>query len=61
MASESQPAGRGFVPRGRHLFVYDLVAITASIVVAFVLRFDARDPVGIVAAFAPVSLLPLVI
>jgi FlaA1/EpsC-like NDP-sugar epimerase len=61
MASSSQPAGPLFVPRGRHLFVYDLVAIAVSIVTAFTLRFDARDPVGLVQFFAPASLTPLVI
>jgi FlaA1/EpsC-like NDP-sugar epimerase len=61
MTSSPQHANRGFVPRGRHLLVYDLLAIGVSIVAAFALRFDARDPVGLVAAFAPISLLPLVI
>jgi FlaA1/EpsC-like NDP-sugar epimerase len=61
MASSSQPASPLFVPRGRHLFVYDLVAIAVSIVTAFTLRFDARDPVGFVQFFAPASLTPLVI
>jgi FlaA1/EpsC-like NDP-sugar epimerase len=61
MASSSQPASPLFVPRGRHLFVYDLVAIAVSIVTAFVLRFDARDPIALVELFAPVSLTPLVL
>jgi FlaA1/EpsC-like NDP-sugar epimerase len=61
MLTSGQATARGFVPRGRHLLAYDLLAIVASIVAAFALRFDARDPVGMVAAFAPISLLPLVI
>ena len=30
----------GFVPRGRHLFVYDIAATLAAIGIAFGLRFD---------------------
>lgn len=59
MASLQPPNGRRFVPRGRHMLVYDLLSVAASIVGAFALRFDARDPIGSVLLFAPVSLLPL--
>ncbi|TAL06163.1 MAG: polysaccharide biosynthesis protein [Chloroflexota bacterium] len=51
----------GFVPRGRHLFVYDLVAISLAIVGAFALRFDASNLVSTVERYLPVALLPLVI
>jgi FlaA1/EpsC-like NDP-sugar epimerase len=55
------PPSRRFTPRGRHLFLYDLVAIGAAIVGAFALRFDASDPVGHVSRYLPVVLLPLVV
>jgi FlaA1/EpsC-like NDP-sugar epimerase len=50
-----------FVPRGRHLFVYDLGAILVAIVGAFALRFDAGDPIGALRPYLPVVLLPLVV
>jgi FlaA1/EpsC-like NDP-sugar epimerase len=50
-----------FVPRGRHLFVYDLGAILIAIVGAFALRFDAGDPIGSLRPYLPVVLLPLVV
>ena len=50
-----------FVPRGRHLFVFDLGAILIAIVGAFALRFDAGDPVGALRPYLPVVLLPLVV
>jgi FlaA1/EpsC-like NDP-sugar epimerase len=50
-----------FVPRGRHLLVYDLVAISVAIAGAFALRFDARDPIGMVGLYAPVALIPLLV
>lgn len=59
MVSLQPPVGRRFVPRGRHMLVYDLLSVAASVVGAFTLRFDARDPFGQVLLFAPVSLLPL--
>ncbi len=43
------------------MFAYDLLAILASIVGAFALRFDARDPIGMVTLYAPVALLPVVV
>ena len=61
MTSASNRVAGGFVPRGRHLLAYDLVATLVAIVGAFALRFDARDPIGTVVQFAPVSLLPLVV
>ena len=51
----------GFVPRGRHLFVYDLVAISLAIVGAFALRFDASNLVSTVSGYLPVALLPLLV
>ena len=50
-----------FVPRGRHLFIYDLVAISVAIVGAFALRFDASDVVAAIRPYLPVCLLPLLI
>jgi FlaA1/EpsC-like NDP-sugar epimerase len=61
MTSSGEGAARRFVPRGRHLLLYDLIAISISIVGAFALRFDARDPVGIVRLYAPVALIPLIV
>ena len=51
----------GFVPRGRHLFVYDLVAISLAIVGAFALRFDASNLVSTVEGYLPVALIPLLV
>jgi len=60
--TKSDGAGsRRFVPRGRHLFLYDLVAIAVAIVGAFALRFDTRDPIGMVSSYVPVALLPLLV
>jgi FlaA1/EpsC-like NDP-sugar epimerase len=50
-----------FVPRGRHLFIYDLVAISVAILGAFALRFDASDVVAAIRPYLPVCLLPLLI
>jgi len=52
---------RDFVPRGRHLFVYDILATLAAIFVSFGLRFDALDVAPRISPFLPVALLPLVI
>ena len=57
--TKSERGSRQYVPRGRHLFVFDLVAIVVAIVGAFALRFDTRDPIGIVQTFLPTALLPL--
>ncbi len=48
-----------FVPRGRHLFVYDVAVTALSIVLAFVLRFDARNISGTLSTYSPVLLVPL--
>ena len=56
-----RPGLLDFAPRGRHLFVYDLVVTAASIVIAFMLRFDASDIVRWIAPYLPVALLPLVV
>lgn len=52
---------RDFVPRGRHLFAYDIVATLAAVAVSFGLRFDAVDVPARIAPFMPVALLPLVV
>jgi FlaA1/EpsC-like NDP-sugar epimerase len=51
----------GFVPRGRHLFVYDIVATLAAIALAFVLRFDDIFFASAMSPFMPVALLPLLV
>ena len=51
----------GFVPRGRHLFVYDVAAVAMSILAAFALRFDANDVLARLAPYSPAALLPLVV
>jgi FlaA1/EpsC-like NDP-sugar epimerase len=52
---------RDFVPRGRHLFVYDILATLVAIVFSFDLRFDALNVGPWISPFLPVALLPLVI
>ncbi len=63
MTGESTPRGpgilRGWVPRGRHLFVYDLVVVLLSILISFGLRFDPNDVVADIRPYLPVALLPL--
>ncbi|MGD0248484.1 MAG: hypothetical protein ABSB75_05450 [Candidatus Limnocylindrales bacterium] len=51
----------GFVPRGRHLFVYDIVATLAAIAIAFGLRFDNIFVASAMSPFMPVALLPLLV
>jgi FlaA1/EpsC-like NDP-sugar epimerase len=51
----------GFVPRGRHLFVYDIAATLVAIGVAFGLRFDNVFVASAVSPFMPVALLPLIV
>lgn len=51
----------GFVPRGRHLFVYDIAATLAAIAVGFGLRFDTVFVASSMAPFMPVALLPLLV
>ena len=50
-----------FVPRGRHLFVYDLAATLAAIVVAVGLQFDTIFVASPLSTFMPAVLLPLVV
>jgi FlaA1/EpsC-like NDP-sugar epimerase len=50
-----------FTLRGRHLFLYDLVAISLAIFGAFALRFDANNVFGSVRPYLPVALLPILI
>jgi FlaA1/EpsC-like NDP-sugar epimerase len=50
-----------FVPRARHLFVFDVAAVGMAILAAFGLRFDANDVVARLAPYFPAALLPLVI
>ena len=52
---------RDFVPRGRHLFVYDILATLVAIVVSFGLRSDTLDLGPRITPFLPVAFLPLVI
>jgi FlaA1/EpsC-like NDP-sugar epimerase len=52
---------RSFVPRGRHLFVYDLVVTLMAVVLAFTLRFDASAIGTRLATYLPVALLPLLV
>ena len=51
----------GFVPRGRHLFVYDIAATLAAIGIAFGLRFDNVNVASAISPFMPVALLPLLV
>lgn len=50
-----------FTLRGRHLFLYDLVAISLAILGSFALRFDANNVFGSVRPYFPVVLLPILI
>jgi FlaA1/EpsC-like NDP-sugar epimerase len=50
-----------FVPRGRHLFVYDLLATIFAIGVSFDLRFDALNAGRSIGPYLPVAFLPLLI
>ena len=65
MANGSTAAGPSFLggwsPRGRHLFLFDILAVGAAIVGAFGLRFDANNVVGNMQPYLPVLLLPLVV
>ena len=51
----------GFVPRGRHLFIYDIFATLAAIGIAFGLRFDDVFVAAAASPFMPVALLPLLV
>lgn len=49
----------GFIPRGRHLFIYDLVTTALAIVIAFAMRFDLNDIRVTTGPYLPAALLPL--
>jgi FlaA1/EpsC-like NDP-sugar epimerase len=49
----------GFIPRGRHLLAFDVVATALGIVIAFAMRFDASNIVATIGPYLPVALLPL--
>jgi FlaA1/EpsC-like NDP-sugar epimerase len=49
-----------FPLRGRHLFVYDVAATAATVVIAFLLRFDFSDSPSDLRAAMPTALLPLI-
>ena len=51
----------GFVPRGRHLFVYDIAATLLAIGIGFGLRFDTVAVASSISPFMPVALLPLLV
>jgi FlaA1/EpsC-like NDP-sugar epimerase len=51
----------GFVPRGRHLFIYDIAATLAAIAIGFGLSFDTVFVASAMSSFMPVTLLPLVV
>ncbi|TAM61541.1 MAG: polysaccharide biosynthesis protein [Chloroflexota bacterium] len=50
-----------WVPRGRHLFVYDVLATAASILLAFAMRFDASNALAWMGPYLPIALLPLLV
>ena len=52
---------RNFVLRGRHLFVYDLLVTAATIVLAFLLRFDRASFAASLTNAMPAGLLPLIV
>ena len=52
---------KGFVPRGRHLFVYDIAATLLAIGMGFGLRFDTVAVASSISPFMPVALLPLLV
>ena len=52
---------KGFVPRGRHLFVYDIAATLLAIGIGFGLRFDTVFVASSISPFMPVALLPLLV
>ncbi len=57
----SGPGTFGFVPRGRHLFVYDIVVTAVSIAISFALRFDASNIGRDLSPYLPAALLPLLV
>ncbi|MGZ6340058.1 MAG: polysaccharide biosynthesis protein [Candidatus Limnocylindrales bacterium] len=59
--ARTQPPASAFVPRGRHLFVYDVVVTAMAIVISFGLRFDATNVIREIQPYLPVALLPLIV
>lgn len=55
-----RPLGN-YVPRGRHLFAYDLVVTGLAIVISFGLRFDASNVAAYLVPYLPIALLPLLV
>lgn len=49
----------GFIPRGRHLFVYDLLTTALAIAIAFAMRFDINNIALTLGPYLPAALLPL--
>jgi len=49
----------GFIPRGRHLLLYDVVTTGFAIFIAFAMRFDVNDIGATMAPYLPAALLPL--
>ena len=49
----------GFIPRGRHLFVYDVITTALAIAIAFAMRFDVNDIAATLRPYLPAALLPL--
>jgi FlaA1/EpsC-like NDP-sugar epimerase len=51
----------GFIPRGRHLLVYDILATTLAVLVSFAMRFDVNDIVATMGPYLPAALLPIAV
>jgi FlaA1/EpsC-like NDP-sugar epimerase len=49
----------GFIPRGRHLFAYDVVTTALAILIAFAMRFDINNIALTLGPYLPAALLPL--
>ena len=49
----------GFIPRGRHLFAYDVVTTALAILIAFAMRFDINNIALTMGPYLPAALLPL--
>jgi FlaA1/EpsC-like NDP-sugar epimerase len=49
----------GFIPRGRHLFAYDVVTTALAVAIAFAMRFDVNNIAATMAPYLPAALLPL--
>ena len=57
--SERRSFAGSIALRGRHLFVYDVLATAMAIAISFALRFDASNVARDIAPYMPVALLPL--